>query len=245
MEFTESSLALNEDLDLTMYADANALVSATVMEALEIIWIHLAEKGSCHIALTGGTLGGQFAEALVEKLNTSAKDLKGLHIWFSDERFDTADSPLRNSGPVRTGLTNTSVLVHEVKSTNDGVDVIEAAASYEAELSAITMDICVLGLGPDGHVASLFPNHWDSKKETSFTAKAIPITDSPKPPLQRVSFSMDFINKSDQVWIIATGEAKAPAVTQILEADPSIPAGHVMAAQLTRLIVDAEAFFAE
>ena len=232
---------MNEDLDLTMYADGVALISATVVEALEIIWMHLAEKGTCHIALTGGTLGGQFAEVLVEKLNTSAKDLKGLHIWFSDERFDTADSPLRNSQPVRTGLTNTSVLVHEVKSTDDGVNVIEAAAAYEAELREITMDICILGLGPDGHVASLFPNHWDA----TITGRAIPITDSPKPPPQRVTFSMDFINKSDQVWIIATGEAKAPAVTQILEADRSIPAGHVMAAQLTRLIVDAEAFFAE
>lgn len=232
---------MNEDLDLTMYADGAALISATVVEALEIIWMHLAEKGTCHIALTGGTLGGQFAEVLVEKLNTSAKDLKGLHIWFSDERFDTADSPLRNSQSVRTGLTNTSVMVHEVKSTDDGVNVIEAAAAYEAELREITMDICILGLGPDGHVASLFPNHWDA----TITGRAIPITDSPKPPPQRVSFSMDFINKSDQVWIIATGEAKAPAVTQILEADRSIPAGHVMAAQLTRLIVDAEAFFAE
>jgi len=232
---------MNEDLDLTMYADGAALISATVVEALEIIWMHLAEKGTCHIALTGGTLGGQFAEVLVEKLNTSAKDLKGLHIWFSDERFDTADSPQRNSQPVRTGLTNTSVLVHEVKSTDDGVNVIEAAAAYDAELREITMDICILGLGPDGHVASLFPNHWDA----TITGRAIPITDSPKPPPQRVSFSMDFINKSGQVWIIATGEAKAPAVTQILEADRSIPAGHVMAAQLTRLIVDAEAFFAE
>ena len=232
---------MNEDLDLTMYADGAALVSATVMEALEIIWMHLAEKGACHIALTGGTLGGQFAQALVEKLNTSAKDLKGLHIWFSDERFDSADSPLRNSQPVRAGLTNPSAIVHEVKSTNDGVNVIEAAAAYEAELHEITMDICILGLGPDGHVASLFPNHWDA----TITGKAIPITDSPKPPPQRVSFSMDFINTSDQVWIIATGEAKATAVTQILEADLSIPAGHVMAGQLTRLIVDAEAFFAE
>jgi 6-phosphogluconolactonase len=241
LEFAEGSVTMNEDLDLTMYADGAALISATVVEALEIIWMHLAEKGTCHIALTGGTLGCQFAEALVEKLNTSAKDLKGLHIWFSDERFDTADSPLRNSQPVRTGLTNTSVLVHEVKSTDDGVNVIESAAAYEAELREITMDICILGLGPDGHVASLFPNHWDA----TIMGRAIPITDSPKPPPQRVSFSMDFINKSDQVWIIATGEAKAPAVTQILEADHSIPAGHVMAAQLTRLIVDAEAFFAE
>lgn len=224
-----------------MYADGAALVSATADEAMEQISLQLLEKGVCHIALTGGTLGGQFADALVEKLNANAANLSGLHIWFSDERFDSADSPLRNSQPVRTGLKNSTVTVHEVKSTDDGVNVIEAAAAYEAELLNITMDICVLGLGPDGHVASLFPDHWNSQ----LTARAIPITDSPKPPPQRVSFSMNYINASDQVWIIATGEAKAPAVSQILEADQSIPAGHVMAAQLTRLIVDTQAFFAE
>ena len=232
---------MNDDLDLTMYADAPALISASVNEAMELISLHLSDKGFCHIALTGGTLGGQFAVALVEKLNTNAPDLSGLHIWFSDERFDSANSPLRNSQPVRSALKNSSVTVHEVQSTDDGVNVIAAAAAYEAELGDITMDICVLGLGPDGHVASLFPNHWDPQ----LIANAIPITDSPKPPAERVSFSMSFINASDQVWIIATGEAKAPAVTQILEGDQSIPAGHVMAAQLTRLFVDVEAFFAE
>ncbi|MEI7541612.1 MAG: 6-phosphogluconolactonase [Actinomycetes bacterium] len=232
---------MNNDLDISMYADGAALVSATADEAMEQISLQLLEKGVCHIALTGGTLGGQFADALVEKLNANAANLSGLHIWFSDERFDSADSPLRNSQPVRTGLKNSTVTVHEVKSTDDGVNVIEAAAAYEAELLNITMDICVLGLGPDGHVASLFPDHWNSQ----LTARAIPITDSPKPPPQRVSFSMNYINASNQVWIIATGEAKAPAVSQILEADQSIPAGHVMAAQLTRLIVDTQAFFAE
>jgi len=232
---------VNDDLDLTLYADGAELVNAASTELMEIISLHLADKGSCHVALTGGTLGGQFAEALVDKVNTNSPDLAGLHIWFSDERFDSADSPLRNSKPVRDGLQNSSVTVHEVQSTDDGVNVAEAAAAYEAELREITMDVCVLGLGPDGHVASLFPNHWNPAQR----AKAIAITDSPKPPPQRVSFSMDFINASDQVWIIATGEAKAGAVTQILEGDQSIPAGHVMASQLTRLIVDTEAFFAE
>jgi 6-phosphogluconolactonase/glucosamine-6-phosphate isomerase/deaminase len=56
---------------------------------------------------------------------------------------------------------------------------------------------------------------------------------------------MNFINESNQTWIIATGAAKAPAVTQILEGNLSLPAAHVMATQLTRLIVDSEAFFSE
>jgi 6-phosphogluconolactonase len=232
---------MNDDLDISMYSDSAALVSAAVDEAIELISQQLLVKDVCHIALTGGTLGTQFAQALAEKLNSHVADLTGLHIWFSDERFDGAESPLRNSQPVRISLKNNSVTVHEVQSTDDGVNVIEAAAAYEAELQDITMDICILGLGPDGHVASLFPNHWNPQ----LTARAIPITDSPKPPPQRVSFSMNFINTSQEVWIIAAGEGKAPAVTQILEGDQSIPAGHVMATQVTRLFVDTAAFFSE
>jgi 6-phosphogluconolactonase len=227
---------MNQNLDQSIYADSDALISATVSEAVDAIQLNLAKKGFCHIALTGGTLGAKFSYAFVERLNTVV-DLTGLHIWFSDERFERADSHLRNSLPVRTVLANSSVKVHEVQSTDDGVNVVEAAAAYEAELRDIFMDICVLGLGDDGHVASLFPNLW----EPALTSKAIPIQGSPKPPRLRVSFSMKFINQSDQVWIIAIGEAKAKTVTQILDADQSIPASHVMGAQLTRLIVDREA----
>ena len=227
---------MNQNLDRSIYADGAALIIATVSEAMEVIQLKLAKKGFCHIALTGGTLGAQFASALVEKLNTVG-DLTGLHIWFSDERFESAESQLRNSLPVRTALANSSVKVHEVQSTDDGVNVVEAAAEYEAELRDVCMDICVLGLGDDGHVASLFPNLW----EPAHTSKATPIQDSPKPPRLRVSFSMKFINQSDQVWIIAIGEIKAKAVTQILETDLSIPASHVKGEQLTRLLVDSAA----
>mgnify|MGYP000157842133 CR=1 FL=1 len=231
---------MNEDLDLTLYADSAELVESATTEAMELIALHLLQKRSCHIALTGGSLGGEFARALVSKINQS-KDLSGLNIWFSDERFDSVDSPLRNSRPVRDGLKNSTVTVHEVESTDNGITVLEAAESYDSQLRNIHMDICVLGLGPDGHVASLFPNHWDP----TATGNAISIVDSPKPPSERVSFSMSFINSSTEVWIIAAGESKAVAVTQVLEAEPSVPAGHVMATELTRLIVDTEAFFTE
>ena len=133
------------------------------------------------------------------------------------------------------------VIVHEVKSTESGLSVSEAAASYDAELSEVIMDICVLGLGPDGHVASLFPHHFDLQEK----ARAIAILDSPKPPAERVTFSMNYINASDQVWIIASGEAKAHAVSQLLEGSNAIPAGHISARKITRLIIDNCALFTE
>ena len=232
---------MNDGPDFTLYENASELASALADEAMEIIALHLLESAVCHMALTGGSLGSQFACRLVELVNAQSVELTGLHIWFSDERFEASESRLRNAKPVRDGLKNLSVMVHEVKSTDDGISVSDAAASYGAELSEIEMDICVLGLGPDGHVASLFPYHWDPQER----ARAVAITDSPKPPAERVSFSMDYINASSQVWIIAAGKSKAIAVSQVLDGNRDIPAGHVKARELTRLIVDREAFFAE
>jgi 6-phosphogluconolactonase len=225
------------NFELSIYEDSAELVVGAANEAMEMISRLLAEKKVFHIALTGGPLGTEFAEKLVELLN-GAGDLAGLNIWFSDERFDTADSPLRNSRPVRDGLKNSSITVHEVASTEGGMNVYEAAGAYKAQLHGVKMDICILGLGFDGHVASLFPMHWNWQA----TEAAIAVADSPKPPPERVSFSMAFINSSDQVWIIASGEIKAAAAKAVLEADQSVPAGHVKATGLTRLFLDKAAF---
>lgn len=232
---------VKENLDLTLYEDSSELVNATARQTLEVVAKQLIDMGVCHIALTGGSLGEAFSHRLVELLNSRPKDFVGLHIWFSDERFDSIESPLRNAREIRIGLENVSVIVHEVKSTESALSVIEAAASYDAELCEVIMDICVLGLGPDGHVASLFPHHFDPQEKT----RAIAILDSPKPPAERVTFSMNYINASDQVWIIAVGEAKAHAVTQLLEGSDEIPAGHIRARKITRLIIDNSALFTE
>lgn len=230
-------MPVSEELKLSLYSDATELVTAVASAAMETISRHLLEKDECHIALTGGTLGLHCALELVELINNSG-DLTGLNIWFSDERFVASDSPLRNSRPVRDELQNSSVFVHGVASSDEGVSLLEAAALYDAELHEVTMDLTMLGLGPDGHVASLFPHHWQQEAVN----KAIAIVDSPKPPSERISFSMACINSSAQLWIIAAGESKAVAVKQLLEADKTVPAGHVRAKQLTRLFLDSEAY---
>ena len=228
---------MRKNLELALYEDSAELVIAATNKAMEMIFRQLAEKRVFHIALTGGALGTEFSQKLVDLMN-KAGGLTGLNIWFSDERFDTTDSPLRNSRPVQDGLNNSSVTVHEVGSTDTGMNVYEAADSYKAQLRGVKMDLCILGLGSDGHVASLFPMHWNLQA----TDAAIAVADSPKPPTERVSFSMAFINSSDQVWIIASGKPKAAAAKAVLEADTSVPAGHVEAAGLTRLLLDNQVF---
>jgi len=75
--------------------------------------------------------------------------------------------------------------------------------------------------------------------------KVFLIEDSPKPPATRISFTMATINSSQNVWLVASGESKADAVTKILEGDSSVPASYVRGSRHTRLIIDTEAFFAE
>ena len=90
-------------------------------------------------------------------------------------------------------------------------------------------------------MASLFPGIADIDD----CRKVFAITDSPKPPAVRVSFTMSLINSAAEVWIVAAGESKADAVTKIIEGDLSIPASYVRGNSHTRLIVDTEAFFSE
>jgi 6-phosphogluconolactonase len=136
---------------------------------------------------------------------------------------------------------NKNVLVHEVLASDVAKRIEEAVADYELALENVDLDLNILGMGPDGHVASLFPGIADIDDVRSIFA----ITDSPKPPAVRISFTMKQINSAQEVWMVAAGEGKAAAVTKIIEGDISIPASYVRGNSHTRLIVDTEAFFAE
>lgn len=225
------------DGSISIYENAAQLVDSTAIELLADIHFYILEKGECHIALTGGTLGAAFSIKLVELFNDTGGALRGLHIWLGDERFEPEMSPLRNSFLISQALTNTEIQLHETRSRDDGCSVMEAAVLYERQLQGIQMDICVLGLGPDGHVASLFPNRC-SLQEAS---RVIAIVDSPKPPPERITFTMAYINSSAEVWIIAAGAAKAGAVAQLLRGESQIPASSISARLRTRLILDKSA----
>lgn len=240
-EEPESVDDFEDDLDLTLYADQAELLREVTSELIEVIETGLRINGLFHLALTGGTLGSDLTRALVAHWNTHPEMYHGLHIWWSDERFVDRVSIEQNSLPALNSVTNKNVTIHMLRASNEVENIDLAVEDYLVQLGENFMDLTILGLGPDGHIASLFPGaaHIDRLE------KVIAITDSPKPPAVRATFTLSMINASTLVWIIAAGASKADAVTKIIEGDLSIPASYVRAADHTRLIVDTDAFFTE
>ncbi|MEY4734998.1 MAG: hypothetical protein RL428_333, partial [Actinomycetota bacterium] len=130
-------------------------------------------------------------------------------------------------------LTNTNVVVHESLAPDSPATIEDAVRDYEEALRGVTIDLNIL--------ASLFPGVADLDDQRDIFA----ITDSPKPPASRISFTMKFLNQAEEIWIVAAGASKADAVAKIIEGDLSIPASYVSAQVRTRLIVDQPAFFTE
>ncbi len=240
-DFDEIVGEIDDELDLTLYADSDELAEEVTAQILLAIENGLLAKGEFHLVLTGGTLGVQISQALVAAFNGAPELYKGLHIWFSDERFVNLDSSERNAAPLHGTLINTNVVVHESLAPDSPATIEDAVRDYEEALRGVTIDLNILGVGPDGHVASLFPGVADLDDQRDIFA----ITDSPKPPASRISFTMKFLNQAEEIWIVAAGASKADAVAKIIEGDLSIPASYVSAQVRTRLIVDQPAFFTE
>lgn len=177
-----------------------------------------------HVGLTGGSIADALHVALAERSAASPVDWSRVHVWWGDERFVPSGSPDRNAGQARAALLDQVPVdpakVHEVPGSDQAADVDEAAAAYSTavrEHGAGRFDVLLLGIGPDGHVASLFPGHPGLDVTDSI---ATGVRDSPKPPPERVTLTFDALAHATAVWFIAAGADKGAAVAAALEVDP-------------------------
>ena len=216
-------------------------------QAVHVVTIELQRllkaKSKVHFALTGGTVGILTLKHLAANEDFLAQDLTKVHIWFGDERYVDADSSDRNANQAKDALLNSLVIpaenIHEFPSKDSGCSVEDSAKSFERELlaqfadGAPSMDLMLLGMGPDGHVASLFPG-----KEHQ-TGLIVAELDSPKPPAERLSMSMELINRSAMIVFVVSGIDKAEATEQVhRNAECQLPAAQVHAANQTLWIID-------
>jgi 6-phosphogluconolactonase len=147
--------------------------------------------------------------------------------WWGDERYVPADSADRNDRAAELDLLDLvgvdPARVHAMPAADEAhPDVASAAAAYAEEVRAHAgdaFDLVLLGVGPDGHVASLFPGFPQLEVDDE---DAVAVTGSPKPPPERVSLTFSRLNKTREVWFLVTGEGKADAVSRALAADGSV-----------------------
>ena len=213
-------------------------IGAVIGEVLEYIDAHPSQD--VHISLTGGRAGNVITQQLLELLGHN----RFVHLWWSDERF-VPRGHLDRTAP-DTSDRELECHIHAIPSSDEVADVTASAAAYAATLHKFTttrfcsdntlMDICILSIGPDGHVASLFPHH-DLLDSTAGVASLI---DSPKPPAERVTWTYPTINASREVWLVASGSEKAEAVAALRHGADfhDIPAAGVHGKLATRLFTD-------
>jgi 6-phosphogluconolactonase len=205
---------------IEVHDDAAALATAVAGELLSRLADAQAAGHVPQIALTGGTIADAIHREVARLSPGSGVDWTRVVVWWGDERFVAADDPERNAGQARAAFLDSVGVepahVHEMPSTADADDVEAAAAAYSSELrehGSGEFDVVMLGVGPDGHVASLFPG--DAALDVRDRV-AVGVPDSPKPPPQRVSLTFPALNRARTVWFLVSGEAKAPAVARAL-----------------------------
>ena len=179
----------------------------------------IADAGAFHLVLAGGNT----PRALYERLCALKTNWAAWHIYFSDERCLPAADPERNSSMARDAwLAHVPVPQGQVYIIPAEIGAKNAAAAYSATLRQVgDFDLVLLGLGEDGHTASLFHGHDWGWEETS--PAALPVLDAPKPPAERVSLSAWRLSRAKQVLFLVTGESKHEAVMN-WRAGANIPA---------------------
>lgn len=160
-----------------------------------------SERGVAHIALAGGTTPLR----CYELLDHAIRDWSGVHLWYGDERCVPFDDPDSNHGQVKERLRAPGATWHPMPGT---LGPTEGALEYARELGPTVLDVCHLGLGPDGHTASLFPR----SPQLLATGVAVGVTDSPKPPPNRITLTLPKINGSRRIVLLVTGEGKFDAL---------------------------------
>ncbi|MDL9979906.1 6-phosphogluconolactonase [Microbacterium sp. ASV49] len=205
--------------------------------------------GPVHVSLTGGSMGGAVLAAVREDARAADVDWSTVHFWWSDERFVAAGSTDRNDVQARAALLDHLDIppgnIHAMGASDGTLDLDAAAEAYAAELARFgtadtpwpSFDVCFLGVGPDGHIASLFPD----RPEILVTDRVtLPVRNSPKPPPDRITLTRPVINSSRRVWLVMTGADKASALGLALAGAsyPSVPAAGAKGTKRTVFFVD-------
>ena len=237
---------------LTACPDAETVAQRAAAHVMRQLSHARKQRGVAHLALSGGTTPGRTYELLGAK----PEELGDVEVWFADERCVGPDDEESNYRLVaQTLLAGTQLAPERVHRMHGETGPEEGARRYAEELTrklppthapgasaaaVPVLDLIVLGIGPDGHVASLFPGA--ATLDADDDAVTLGVTDSPKPPPERITLSLAVLLAARECLLLATGSSKADALAAAL-AQPSrhVPASLLRRERLTVIADDAAA----
>ena len=236
--------------EVFVYASGDLLASAAAARCVTRLSDAIAAQGHAHLVLTGGGIGTKVLSAIAAAPARDAVDWRSVDFWWGDERFEASGDPERNETGARAALLDAlgveQAQVHAVPGPDgpDGNDPGAAAARYAAELAAAAapgaevpvFDVLMLGIGPEGHVASIFPE----SQAAHATGSVVAVRNSPKPPPTRISLTFSAIQAAREVWILASGAEKADAVAEALSgvSQDKLPAAGARGRDRTLYLID-------
>ena len=239
---------------VVVYRDKQLLADAAAARLVTAIVDAQSSRGQADVVLTGGSMGSALLASLGQSSAKDAIDWPRLNIWWGDERFLPAGDRERNETQSRESLLDSVPLdparVHAMPSSDgpSGADVDAAAARYAEELASAApsghdvpeFDVLMLGVGPDAHVASLFPEHPALHEHD---ASVIGVRGAPKPPPTRISMTFPSLCTARDVWFLVSGADKAKAVGLALSGAGALqaPAAGVTGSRSTTWLLDRDA----
>lgn len=196
-----------------VWPEADALAQAIAERIVDRIARVQRTGVTPSVVLTGGTIA---AEAY-RRIDGGGVDWTNVDFYWGDERFvpsgraDRNDQQAKDAFLDRLGVPASRL--HTMPAHGCSESMAEAADGYAAKLPTEPFDLVLHGVGPDGHIASLFPGRPQLSEEVR---RAVEIFDSPKPPPQRISLTLPTLNHAHSVWLLVSGEGKADAVRRAL-----------------------------
>ncbi|MGV8885192.1 MAG: 6-phosphogluconolactonase [Microbacteriaceae bacterium] len=235
-----------------VHPDKAELASAVAVRFVSKLVELLEKQAVAHVVLTGGSMGSAVLEHVASNPIHAQVDFTRVHFWWGDERWLPRGDAERNETQARAALLDSLAIdpqnIHAFAASDEQITLDGAATLYASELSAHSaegavlpqFDITFLGVGPDGHIASLFPERSGIREQD---LSVIPVRNSPKPPPERLSLTLGVINSSQRVWLVLAGADKASALGLTLAGASveEVPAAGVQGRRSTLFFVDADA----
>ncbi len=189
-----------------VFTDAQTLVTQLADALCDLAEDAIRARGAFHLVLAGG----RTPQALYRELAKRQAGDAYWHIWYGDERCLPPHDPARNSQMAEMAwLADSTIPPSQRHAVPAELGAVTAAAQYRDWLAGVgVFDLSLLGMGEDGHTASLFPGRrWEGDD-------VIAVHDAPKPPAARVSLSATRLSNSRRVWFIVTGADKRNAIAR-------------------------------